>query len=50
MGQVSQYVESYLQKSRLDGLEDPDVLKTISGSGGLLVDAVLYMIPSSGKK
>ncbi|KAK1457008.1 heat shock protein [Colletotrichum melonis] len=48
MGQVSQYVESYLQKSRLDGLEDPDVLKTISGSGGLLVDAVLYMIPSSG--
>ncbi|KAK1509960.1 heat shock protein [Colletotrichum tamarilloi] len=47
MGQVSQYVESYLQKSRLDGLEDPDVLKTISGSGGLLVDAVLYMIPSS---
>ncbi|KAK1640262.1 heat shock protein [Colletotrichum phormii] len=47
VGQVSQYIESYLQKSRLDGLEDPDVLKTISGSGGLLVDAVLYMIPSS---
>ncbi|KAK1975519.1 Septin-domain-containing protein [Colletotrichum cereale] len=48
VGQISQYVESHLQKSRLDGLEDPDVLKTISGSGGLLIDAVLYTISSSG--
>ncbi|KAK2002150.1 heat shock protein [Colletotrichum falcatum] len=47
VGQVTQYVESHLQKNRLDGLEDTDVLKTISGSGGLLVDAVLYTIPSS---
>ncbi|KAJ0166292.1 hypothetical protein CTA2_7872 [Colletotrichum tanaceti] len=46
--QVSQYVESHLQKNRLDGLKDSDVLKTIGGSGGLLVDAVLYTIPSSG--
>ncbi|TQN71882.1 Septin-7 [Colletotrichum shisoi] len=45
---VSQYVESHLQKNRLNGLEDSDVLKTIGGSGGLLVDAVLYTIPSSG--
>ncbi|OHW96393.1 heat shock protein [Colletotrichum incanum] len=35
------------RKNRLDGLEDPDVLKTVGGSGGLLVDAVLYTIPSS---
>ncbi|EFQ33263.1 heat shock protein [Colletotrichum graminicola M1.001] len=49
VGQVSQYVESHLQKNRLDGLEDPDVLKTIGGSGGLLVDAVLYTIPSSAE-
>ncbi|KAK1595202.1 Septin-domain-containing protein [Colletotrichum navitas] len=48
VGQVSQYIESHLQKNRLDGLEDPDVLKIIGGSGGLLVDAVLYTIPSSG--
>ncbi|KAK2032784.1 hypothetical protein LX32DRAFT_611214 [Colletotrichum zoysiae] len=48
VGQVSQYVESHLQKNRLDGMEDPDVLKAISGSGGLLVDAVLYTIASSG--
>ncbi|KAK2014675.1 hypothetical protein LZ32DRAFT_603074 [Colletotrichum eremochloae] len=48
VNQVSQYVESHLQKNRLDGLEDSSVLKTISGSGGLLVDAVLYTIPSSG--
>lgn len=49
VNQVSQYVESHLQKNRLNGLEDSDVLKTIGGSGGLLVDAVLYTIPSSGK-
>ncbi|KZL67397.1 heat shock protein [Colletotrichum tofieldiae] len=48
VGQVAQYVESHFQKNRLDGLEDPDVLKTVGGSGGLLVDAVLYTIPSSG--
>ncbi|TID02808.1 Septin-2 [Colletotrichum higginsianum] len=48
VNQVSQYVESHLQKNRLNGLEDSDVLKTIGGSGGLLVDAVLYTIPSSG--
>ncbi|KAK1968072.1 heat shock protein [Colletotrichum sublineola] len=49
VNQVSQYVESHLQKNRLDGLEDSSVLKTISGSGGLLVDAVLYTIPSSAE-
>ncbi|KAF0323263.1 heat shock protein [Colletotrichum asianum] len=45
--QVSHYVESHLHKSRLDDLDDSNVLRTISGGGGLLVDAVLYMISSS---
>ncbi|KAF6836054.1 heat shock protein [Colletotrichum plurivorum] len=46
--QVSQYIEAHLQRSRLDNLDDDNVLKTIGEGGGLLVDAVLYMIPSSG--
>ncbi|KAF5528046.1 Poly(A) polymerase pla1 [Colletotrichum aenigma] len=46
--QVSHYVESHLHKCRLDDLNDSNVLRTISGGGGLLVDAVLYMISSSG--
>ncbi|TDZ23016.1 hypothetical protein Cob_v004079 [Colletotrichum orbiculare MAFF 240422] len=46
--QVEHYVESHLQRSRLDGLDEDDVLRTVSEGGGLLVDAVLYVLPSSG--
>ncbi|TDZ28087.1 Septin-9 [Colletotrichum trifolii] len=46
--QVAHYVESHLQRSRLDGLDEDDVLRTVSEGGGLLVDAVLYVLPSSG--
>ncbi|KAF9875655.1 heat shock protein [Colletotrichum karsti] len=49
VSQVSHYIESHLQKNRLDGLNDADVLKTIDGGGGLFVDAVLYMICSSAQ-
>lgn len=47
--QVSRYIEAHLQKSQLDSLDDENVLKTVGDGGGLLVDAVLYLIPSSGE-
>ena len=46
---ISQYVERHLQKSALRGLDDMEALSTLSNGGGLLVDAILYMIPSTGK-
>ncbi|KAK2758908.1 heat shock protein [Colletotrichum kahawae] len=48
VGQVSHYVESQLQRSRLDDLDDSNALRTIGAGGGRLVDAVLYMISLSG--
>lgn len=47
---VSQYIEQHLYRTGLLGLSDSDVLSTLSSSGGLLVDAAIYMICSSGKQ
>lgn len=45
---MAQYVEGHLDRISQMGLQDDDVLSLLSNSGGLLVDAVIYLIPSSG--
>ncbi|KAF2856866.1 hypothetical protein T440DRAFT_503501 [Plenodomus tracheiphilus IPT5] len=46
MGLIVNYVESLMyQTSSITTLEDSDVLGVVSGSGGVLVDAVLYLLP-----
>lgn len=43
---VVDYVESMLyQTSSVTTLEDNDVLGVVSGSGGVLVDLVIYLLP-----
>jgi hypothetical protein len=45
---VIEYVESLLlQTSSVTTMEDNDVLGVISGSGGVSVDVVLYLLPPS---
>jgi hypothetical protein len=45
---VVDYVESLLyQTSSIPSLEDSDIVGLVSGSGGLLVDLVLYLLPPS---
>ncbi|KAH9868571.1 hypothetical protein J1614_007643, partial [Plenodomus biglobosus] len=46
MTMIMNYVESLMfQTSSITTLEDSDVLGVVSGSGGVLVDAVLYLLP-----
>ncbi|CAI9630715.1 unnamed protein product [Alternaria burnsii] len=46
IGMVVDYVESMLyQTSSVTTLEDNDVLGVVSGSGGVLVDLVIYLLP-----
>ncbi|KAI8937835.1 hypothetical protein NX059_005528 [Plenodomus lindquistii] len=46
MRTIINYVESLMyQTSSITTLEDTDVLGVVSGSGGVLVDAVLYLLP-----
>ena len=46
MGAVIDYVESLLyQTSSVTSLEDNDALGVVSGSGGVLVDVVIYLLP-----
>jgi len=45
---VVDYVESLLfQTSSVTTLEDNDALGVVSGSGGVLVDIVIYLLPPS---
>lgn len=45
---VVEYVESLLyQTASVATLEDSDVLGVVSGSGGVSVDVVLYLLPPS---
>lgn len=49
MGTVINYVESLLyQISSVVSLQDNDALGLVSGSGGVLVDVVIYLL-SPGK-
>lgn len=51
MSMVVDYVESLLyQTSSVTTLEDNDVLGVVSGSGGVLVDLVIYLLPPSKPK
>ncbi|KAF3046261.1 hypothetical protein E8E11_008970 [Didymella keratinophila] len=46
MNHVVEYVESLLQQTAsITHLEDGELVGVISGSGGILVDVVLYMLP-----
>lgn len=48
MSMAIDYVESLLyQTSSVTTLEDNDVLGVVSGSGGVLVDVVIYLLPPS---
>lgn len=48
MSMVVDYVESLLyQTSSVTTLEDNDALGVVSGSGGVLVDVVIYLLPPS---
>lgn len=48
MNLVVEYVESLLyQTASVATLEDNDVLGVVSGSGGVSVDVVLYLLPPS---
>jgi hypothetical protein len=48
MSMVVDYVESLLyQTSSVTTLEDSDALGVVSGSGGVLVDVVVYLLPPS---
>lgn len=48
MDLVIEYVESLLrQTSSVTTMEDNDVLSVISGSGGVSVDVVIYLLPPS---
>jgi hypothetical protein len=46
MNLVVDYMESLLhQTSSVTTLEDSEVIGVVSGSGGILVDVVLYLLP-----
>ena len=48
MNLVVDYVESLLyQTSSVPSMEDSDMLGIVSGSGGVSVDVVLYLLPPS---
>jgi hypothetical protein len=48
MNMVIDYVESLLyQTSSLTTLEDSDAVGMVSGCGGVLIDAVIYLLPPS---
>lgn len=48
MSLVVEYLESLLQQTAsITNLEDGELVGVISGSGGILVDVVLYMLPPS---
>lgn len=48
MERVVDYVESLLyQTSSVTTMEDSDVLGVVSGSGGIAIDVVLYLLPPS---
>jgi hypothetical protein len=48
MERVVEYVESLLyQTSSVTTMEDSDVLGVVSGSGGIAIDVVLYLLPPS---
>jgi hypothetical protein len=48
MDLVVEYVESLLlQTSSVPTMDDNDVLGVVSGSGGVAIDVVLYLLPPS---
>lgn len=48
MDLVLEYTESLLYRtSSVTTLDDNDVLGLVSGSGGVLIDVVLYLLPPS---
>ena len=48
MDRVVNYLESlFCQTSSVHTLEDSDILGVVSGSGGVAVDVVLYLLPPS---
>jgi hypothetical protein len=48
MGLIVDYVESLLyQTSSVTTMDDTDVLGVVSGSGGVSIDVVLYLLPPS---
>lgn len=48
MSLVVDYVESLLyQTASMASMEESDVLGIVSGRGGFLVDAVIYLLPPS---
>ena len=48
MGLVVEYLESLLhQTASVTTMEDGEMIGVVSGSGGILVDVVLYLLPPS---
>lgn len=48
MSLVVEYLESLLhQTASVTNMEDGDIIGVVSGSGGVLVDVVLYLLPPS---
>lgn len=48
MALVVQYIENHFHQCGLADLHNTDVMSLLNGRRGPLVDATLYMIPSSG--
>lgn len=49
MAHEGEYVDQQLKYILNKSMEDVDLLNFMSGGGGPIVDAVLYMIPHTGK-
>jgi hypothetical protein len=45
---VLNYVASHLERTAFDNLNDAEVLRIVGDGGGLLVDAMLYLVPKTG--
>lgn len=46
MGRVIDYIENLLyQTTAVSSMDDSDLVGVISGSGGIVVDVVLYLLP-----
>jgi hypothetical protein len=41
---VAQYIEAHLQRISSNVLSDGDLLNLLGGEGGVLVDAVFYLV------
>ncbi|PNH67088.1 hypothetical protein VD0002_g2504 [Verticillium dahliae] len=48
VAETSHYIDQHLRRSMMSGLDESNVLSTISNGGGVLVDAVIFMIPGCG--